>query len=87
MTEKKVYALIAVAVLLIALSFAIPLGLTFAPTPLPVVNEQTTVSVTQKDEALQPLASGTPIKMKIMTYEPETYHSAGAITVNTAIGD
>lgn len=38
-------------------------------------------------ELTQPLASGTPIKMKIMTYEPETYHSAGAITVNTAIGE
>ncbi len=29
---------------------------------------------------------GTEIKMKIMAYEPETYYSAGAVTLNTTIG-
>ena len=29
--------------------------------------------------------AGTPIVLKIMTYEPETYHSAGSISINTAI--
>lgn len=28
---------------------------------------------------------GTPIVLKVMTYEPETYHSAGSISINTAI--
>ena len=31
-------------------------------------------------------AVGETVKMKIMTYEPETYYSAGAVTVNTRIG-
>lgn len=31
------------------------------------------------------LTSGTPIKIRIMGYEPDTYLSAGAITVNTTI--
>lgn len=31
-------------------------------------------------------AVGTKIKMKIMTYQPETYYSAGAVTLNTVIG-
>ena len=31
-------------------------------------------------------AIGTAIQMKIMTYEPETYYSAGAVTMNTVIG-
>ena len=30
-------------------------------------------------------AAGTPIVLKIMTYEPETYHSTGSISINTAI--
>ncbi len=29
---------------------------------------------------------GTAIKMKIMAYEPETYYSAGAVSLNTVIG-
>lgn len=29
--------------------------------------------------------SGTAISMKVMAYEPETYHSAGAVTLNTTI--
>ena len=28
---------------------------------------------------------GTPVTLKIMAYEPETYHSAGAATLNTRI--
>ncbi len=31
-------------------------------------------------------AVGETVKMKIMTYEPDTYYSTGAITVNTRIG-
>ena len=31
-------------------------------------------------------ATGTKIKLKIMAYEPETYYSAGAVSLNTAIG-
>ena len=34
----------------------------------------------------RPLAAGTAIKLKVMGYEPETYRSAGAIVMNTAIG-
>ena len=34
-------------------------------------------------EEVPPL--GTEVVLKIMTYEPETYHSAGSITVHTAI--
>lgn len=30
-------------------------------------------------------ASGVEISMKVMAYEPETYHSAGAVTLNTTI--
>ena len=30
-------------------------------------------------------APGTAISMKVMAYEPETYHSAGAVTLNTTI--
>lgn len=33
-----------------------------------------------------PVAEGTKVKLKIMGYEPETYLSAGAVTLNTAIG-
>lgn len=32
------------------------------------------------------LAPGTPIKLKIMGYVPETYTSAGAVVLNTQIG-
>lgn len=32
------------------------------------------------------LASGTPIKLKIMGYEPDTYLSAGSVVLNTQIG-
>lgn len=40
-----------------------------------------------KDVALTGnLPAGTPIKLKIMGYEPETYFSAGSATLNTAIG-
>lgn len=31
-------------------------------------------------------SKGTSIKMKIMAYEPETYYSAGAVSLNTTIG-
>ena len=31
------------------------------------------------------LPNNTPIKMKIMAYEPDTYHSEGAVTVKTTI--
>ena len=31
-------------------------------------------------------SAGTPIKLKVMAYEPETYYSAGSVTLNTAIG-
>ena len=34
----------------------------------------------------QELAPGTPIKLKIMGYEPDTYTSAGAVVLNTQIG-
>ena len=30
-------------------------------------------------------ASGTTISMKVMAYEPDTYHSGGAVTLNTTI--
>ena len=30
---------------------------------------------------------GTPIVLKIMAYEPETYHSRGAVTVHTHVGE
>lgn len=30
-------------------------------------------------------ANGTKIKLKIMAYEPETYYSAGAVTLNTTV--
>lgn len=30
-------------------------------------------------------ASGATISMKVMAYEPETYHSAGTVTLNTTI--
>lgn len=32
------------------------------------------------------LEAGTPIELKIMAYEPETYYSAGAVSVHTQIG-
>ena len=32
------------------------------------------------------LAVGTKVKLKIMGYEPQTYHSAGAASLNTQIG-
>ena len=31
--------------------------------------------------------SGTPIVLKIMAYEPDTYYSAGAVSLNTTVGD
>ncbi len=31
-------------------------------------------------------AKGEKIKMKIMAYEPDTYHSAGAVALNTTVG-
>lgn len=31
-------------------------------------------------------AKGTKIKLKILAYEPDTYYSAGTVTVNTTIG-
>ena len=30
--------------------------------------------------------SGANIKLKIMAYEPDTYYSAGAVTLNTTVG-
>ena len=30
---------------------------------------------------------GTPIVLKVMAYEPETYHSRGAVSVNTHMGE
>lgn len=32
------------------------------------------------------LPAGTPIKLKVMGYEPETYFSEGSVTLNTVIG-
>ena len=32
------------------------------------------------------LPVGTPIRLKIMTYEPDTYYSAGAVALNTRVG-
>lgn len=32
------------------------------------------------------ISNGSSIKLKIMAYEPETYYSAGAVTLNTKIG-
>ena len=32
------------------------------------------------------ISDGSTIKLKIMAYEPETYYSAGAVTLNTKIG-
>ena len=31
--------------------------------------------------------SGAAISMKVMAYEPETYHSGGAVTLNTTVQD
>lgn len=31
--------------------------------------------------------AGTSIVLKVMAYEPDTYHSAGAVTLNTALAD
>ena len=36
-------------------------------------------------ELSKALAVGTPIKLKIMSYEPETYNSMGSVSMNTAI--
>lgn len=33
------------------------------------------------------LPVGTTVRLKIMGYEPETYYSAGAVVINTVIGD
>lgn len=30
-------------------------------------------------------APGATISMKVMAYEPETYHSGGAVTLNTVV--
>lgn len=30
--------------------------------------------------------NGTAIKLKIMAYEPETYYSAGSVSLNTTVG-
>lgn len=36
--------------------------------------------------ALDPVpAQSTPIVLKVMAYEPDTYHSAGAVTLNTTL--
>ena len=32
-------------------------------------------------------AAGMPVVLKIMAYEPETYHSRGAVTLNTRMGE
>lgn len=38
--------------------------------------------------ALSPVPdAGTSIVLKVMAYEPDTYHSAGAVTLNTALAD
>lgn len=37
-------------------------------------------------ELAEPLPAGTPVRLKIMGYEPETYLSAGSATLNTTIG-
>jgi len=34
----------------------------------------------------EPLAPGTAVRLKIMSYEPETYMSAGSASLNTKIG-
>ena len=40
-----------------------------------------------KDVTLaEKLPAGAKIKLKIMGYEPETYHSAGSATLNTTVG-
>ena len=40
----------------------------------------------QSVELSEQLAVGTPVKLKVMAYEPETYYSAGAVDLNTQIG-
>ncbi len=37
-------------------------------------------------ELTKQIAMGTPIKLKVMAYEPDTYHSLGAVALNTQIG-
>jgi hypothetical protein len=32
------------------------------------------------------LKAGTPMKLKIMGYEPDTYNSTGSVVLNTQIG-
>lgn len=33
----------------------------------------------------EPVAAGTPLKMKLMAYEPDTYFSLGSVTITTAM--
>ena len=33
----------------------------------------------------KPLAAGTPVKLKVMGCEPETYRSAGTIVMHTTV--
>lgn len=35
---------------------------------------------------IEHVKAGTNVQLKIMAYEPETYHSAGAVTMNTVVG-
>ncbi len=35
----------------------------------------------------QALSAGDAIKLKIMTYEPETYNSMGSVSINTTLGE
>lgn len=37
-------------------------------------------------ELAENLPVGTPVKLKIMGYEPETYYSAGSVILNTTVG-
>ena len=36
---------------------------------------------------IKPQTAGEEVKLKIMSYEPQTYHSLGAVTLNTVLGE
>lgn len=35
----------------------------------------------------QKIEAGTPIKLKVMSYDPETYESVGSVVLNVTVGD
>ena len=56
----------------------VPRSVLFVSIPAPLTLKYVTLSKTPE--------VGTKIKLKIMGYEPHTYYSAGAASLNTQIG-